>query len=139
MVDARGQSSLSRSGWGAPIVGLDIGTTKTCAVVAAPTPNGLDIIGVGEAPSTGLRKGVITDLDETVKSIEAATERAERMAGVHISHVYVGVTGEHVRSSNNRGVVAVSGDEREVVAADVRRVVDASKIVDVTSGRQIIH
>ncbi len=64
------------------LAGLDIGTTKTCAVVAATGPAGLEIIGVGEAPSTGLRKGVVTDLEETVKAIEAATERAERMAGV---------------------------------------------------------
>jgi cell division protein FtsA len=121
------------------IAGLDIGTTKTCAVVATSTAAGVEIIGVGEAPSSGLRKGVITDLDETVKSIEAATERAERMAGVHISHVYVGITGEHVRSSNNRGVVAVSGEDREVISGDVRRVVDASKIIEVAADRQIIH
>jgi len=121
------------------IVGLDIGTTKTCAVVAANGPEGLEIIGVGEAPSTGMRKGVVTDLEETVKAIEAATERAERMAGVHISHVYVGVTGEHVQSVNNRGVVAVSGDDREVIPPDVRRVVEASKIINIASDRQIIH
>lgn len=124
---------------GETITGLDIGTTKTCAVVAAAGPDGLEIIGVGEAPSTGLRRGVVTDLEETVKSIEAATERAERMAGVHISHVYVGVTGEHIQSTNSRGVVAVSGDEREVIAADVRRVLDASKIINLAADRQIIH
>jgi cell division protein FtsA len=124
---------------GETITGLDIGTTKTCAVVAANGPDGLEIIGIGEAPSTGMRKGVVTDLEETVRSIEAATEKAERMAGVHISHVYVGVTGEHVTSTNNRAVVAVSGDEREVIAADVRRVVDASKIINLSTDRQIIH
>jgi cell division protein FtsA len=121
------------------IVGLDIGTTKTCAVVATATPTGVDIIGVGEAPSTGLRKGVITDLEETVRSIEAATEKAERMAGVHISHVYVGVTGEHVQSTNNRGVVAISGEDHEVVRGDVRRVVEASKLIEIGADRQIIH
>lgn len=121
------------------IAGLDIGTTKTCAVVAASGPEGLEIIGVGEAPSTGMRKGVVTDLEETVKAIEAATERAERMAGVHISHVYVGVTGDHVQSMNNRGVVAVSGEDREVIGPDVRRVVEASKIINLSSDRQIIH
>jgi cell division protein FtsA len=120
-------------------VGLDIGTTKTCAVVATAGPSGLDIIGVGEAPSTGLRKGVITDLEETVRSIEAATEKAERMAGIHISHVYVGVTGEHIQSTNNRGVVAITGEEREVARGDVRRVVEASKLIDVGADRQIIH
>ncbi len=121
------------------IAGLDIGTTKTCAVVAHNGPDGLEIIGIGEAPSTGMRKGVVTDLEETVRSIEAATEKAERMAGVHISHVYVGITGDHVQSTNNRGVVAVSGAEREVIAADVRRVVDASKIINLAADRQIIH
>ena len=121
------------------IAGLDIGTTKTCAVIAASGPDGLEIIGIGEAPSTGMRKGVVTDLEETVRAIEAATEKAERMAGVHISHVYVGITGEHVTSTNNRAVVAVSGDEREVIAADVKRVVDASKIINLAADRQIIH
>ena len=121
------------------IAGLDIGTTKTCAVIAASGPDGLEIIGIGEAPSTGMRKGVVTDLEETVRAIEAATEKAERMAGVHVSHVYVGVTGEHIQSTNNRGVVAVSGDDREVIAADVRRVVDASKIINLAADRQIIH
>jgi cell division protein FtsA len=130
---------LSKSPWGATIVGLDIGTTKTCAVVANATPQGLDVIGVGEAPSTGLRKGIITDLEETIKSIEAATDKAERMAGVHISHVYVGVTGEHVQSTNNRGVVAISGDDHEVVQSDVKRCVEASKLINVGADRQIIH
>jgi cell division protein FtsA len=121
------------------VAGLDIGTTKTCAVVATVTSEGLDIIGVGEAPSTGLRRGVVTDLEETVRSIEAATERAERMAGVHISHVYVGVTGEHIKSTNNRGVVAISSEEREVAASDVRRCLEASKLITVATDRQIIH
>ena len=130
---------MSKSQWGTTIAGLDIGTTKTCAVVATAGPGGLEIIGVGEAPSTGLRKGVITDLEETVRSIEAATEKAERMAGVHVSHVYVGVTGEHVQSTNNRGVVAISGEDREVVRGDVKRVVDASKLINIGAERQIIH
>jgi cell division protein FtsA len=130
---------MSKASRGTTITGLDIGTTKTCAVVANSTPEGLEIIGIGEAPSSGLRKGVITDLEETVRAIEAATERAERMAGLHIAHVYVGVTGEHVQSTNNRGVVAISGDQREVARSDVRRVVDASKLIDVGAERQIIH
>jgi cell division protein FtsA len=124
---------------GETIAGLDIGTTKTCAVIASSGPDGLEIIGVGEAVSTGMRKGVVTDLEATVHAIEAATEKAERMAGVHISHVYVGVTGEHMQSTNNRGVVAVTGDDREVIGADVKRVVDASKIINVAADRQIVH
>lgn len=121
------------------VCGLDIGTTKTCAVVAVEGPNGLEILGVGEAPSLGMRKGVVVDLDETIKSIEAATERAERMAGVHIADVYVGITGDHIRSANNRAVVATTSDDREVTHADVRRVVDASKIINIPTDRQIIH
>ncbi|HEV3153420.1 MAG TPA: cell division protein FtsA [Candidatus Baltobacteraceae bacterium] len=121
------------------MAGLDIGTTKTCAVVAADGPNGLEIIGYGEAPSLGMRKGVVTDLDETIKSIEAATEKAERMSGVHIQDVFVAITGEHIRSTNNRAVVAVQSEDREVGIGDVRRVVDASKIINLPGDRQIIH
>lgn len=132
-------AALSKRPNGATVVGLDIGTTKTCAVVVNADSAGVEVLGVGEAPCAGLRRGVITDLEETVRSIEAATERAERMAGVHISHVYVGVTGEHVQSTNNRGVVAITGDEREVVRGDVRRVVEASKLISVGAERHIIH
>jgi cell division protein FtsA len=121
------------------VCGLDIGTTKTCAVVAVDGPNGLEILGVGEAPSLGMRKGVVVDLEETIKSIEAATERAERMAGVHISDVFVGITGDHIRSTNNRAVVATTSDDREVTNADVKRVIDASKIINLPADRQIIH
>ncbi len=121
------------------VCGLDIGTTKTCAVVAVEGPGGLEIVGVGEAPTLGMRKGVVVDLEETIKSIEAATERAERMAGAHVGEVFVGITGEHIRSTNNRAVVAVSGEDREVGAGDVRRVIDASKIINLPSDRQIIH
>ncbi len=121
------------------VCGLDIGTTKTCTVVAVNGPAGLEIVGVGEAPSLGMRKGVVVDLDETIKSIEAATEKAERMAGVHFNEVFVGITGDHIRSTNNRAVVAVSSDDREVSHGDVRRVIDASKIINLPSDRQIIH
>ncbi len=121
------------------VCGLDIGTTKTCTVVAVAGPSGLEIVGMGEAPSLGMRKGVVVDLDETIKSIEAATEKAERMAGIHFGEVFVGITGDHIRSTNNRAVVAVSGEDREVTTGDVRRVIDASKIINLPSDRQIIH
>jgi cell division protein FtsA len=121
------------------VCGLDIGTTKTCTVVAVDGPTGLEVVGIGEAPSLGMRKGVVVDLDETIKSIEAAIEKAERMAGIHFGEVFVGITGDHIRSTNNRAVVAVSGDDREVSAGDVRRVIDASKIINLPSDRQIIH
>ena len=121
------------------VCGLDIGTTKTCTVVAVEGSNGLEVVGIGEAPSLGMRKGVVVDLEETIKSIEAATEQAERMAGVHVEDVYVGITGDHIRSTNNRAVVATAGDDREVSTSDVRRVVDASKLINVPSDRQIVH
>ncbi|MHB8433204.1 MAG: cell division protein FtsA [Candidatus Tyrphobacter sp.] len=121
------------------VCGLDIGTTKTCAVVAVEGPSGLEVVGIGEAPSRGMRKGVVVDLDETIRSIEAATEQAERMAGMPVQDVYVGITGDHIRSTNNRAVVATANDTREVSESDVRRVVDASKLISVTSDRQIIH
>jgi cell division protein FtsA len=121
------------------VCGLDIGTTKTCAVVGVDGPNGLEIIGVGEAPSLGMRKGVVVDLEQTIKSIEAATEKAERMAGLHVADVFVGITGEHIRSTNNRAVVAVASEDREVSPTDVRRVIDASKIINLPTDRQIIH
>ena len=122
------------------VAALDIGTTKTAAIIAAIGKDGdVDIVGFGVAPSVGLRKGVVTDLEETVKSIELATESAERMAGIQIESAFVGVTGEHVRSQNSHGIVAVGGDEREVVASDVKRVVDASSIINLTPDRQIIH
>ncbi len=121
------------------VCGLDIGTTKTCTVVGVGGPNGLEIVGVGEAPSLGMRKGVVVDLEQTIKSIEAATEKAERMAGLHVGDVFVGITGDHIRSTNNRAVVAVSSDDREVSHTDVRRVIDASKIINLPTDRQIIH
>ncbi len=112
------------------VCGLDIGTTKTAAVIASVGREGpIDIIGFGVAPSSGLRKGVVTDLEETVKSIEAAMESAERMAGIHVSQAFVGVTGEHIKSLNSHGIVAVSGEDREVGPLDVKRVVDASTII----------
>lgn len=122
------------------IAGLDIGTTKTAAVIATIGREGdIDIVGFGVAPSVGLRKGVVTDLEETVRSIELATESAERMAGSHIEAAFVGVTGEHVRSQNSHGIVAVGGEDREVVPGDVKRVVDASSIINLAADRQIIH
>jgi cell division protein FtsA len=122
------------------VCGLDIGTTKTAAVIATLGRDGpIDIIGFGVAPSSGLRKGVVTDLEETVKSIEAAMEAAERMAGVHVSHAFVGVTGEHVKSLNSHGIVAVSGEDREVGPLDVKRVVDASTIITLPAERQLVH
>jgi cell division protein FtsA len=122
------------------VVGLDVGTTKICAVIAQPrSGGGLDIVGVGAAPSRGLRRGVVVNIDSTVEAIKHAVAEAEQMAGVEVSAVYAGVAGGHIRSLNSRGVVAVSGKEHEVSAADVDRAVEAARAINVPQDREIIH
>ena len=120
------------------IVGLDIGTTKMCCIVGEKTEGGIDIIGIGTAPSKGLRKGVVVNIESTVASIRKAVEEAELMAGCTISNVYVGIAGAHIRGFNSRGIVAVS-QNREVVEADIDRVIDAAKAVPMPLDREIIH
>ena len=123
-----------------PVVGLDVGTTKICAVIGRPKPGGgLDVIGVGSAPSRGLRRGVVVNIDSTVEAIKLAVADAEQMAGVDVSRVWAGVAGGHIRSLNSRGVVAISGREREVSAADVERAVEAARAINVPQDREIIH
>ena len=119
------------------IVGLDLGTTKICAVVGEVTPEGIDIVGVGTYPSVGLRGGVVVNIDQTVNSIRKAVEEAELMAGCEISAVYAGVAGTHVQSLNSHGVIAVKS--REVTQADIERVLDAAKTVALPFDRQILH
>ncbi len=122
--------------------GLDIGTTKTCCVVAEVDLDTLaiDIIGVGLTPSSGLRKGVVVDLDATTEAVRTAVEKAQRMAGsVTVRSVVVGITGEHISSLNSRGVIAITGPDREVQPSDVERVIDASKVIVLPPEREIIH
>jgi cell division protein FtsA len=121
------------------VVGLDVGTTKICAVIAAPRPNGLDVVGVGAAPSRGLRRGIVVNIDSTVEAIKQAVAEAEQMAGVEVGAVYAGVAGGHIRSVNSRGVVAISGKDREVTQADVDRAVDAARAINIPQDREIIH
>lgn len=123
-----------------PVVGLDVGTTKICAVIAEPRGDGgLEVIGVGTAPSRGLRRGVVVNIDSTVEAIKHAVAEAEQMAGVEVAGVYAGVAGGHIRSLNSRGVVAVSGKDREVSAADVERVIEAARAINLPQDREIIH
>ena len=93
------------------IVGLDIGTTKICAVVGEASENKVDIVGVGVHPSIGLRKGVVVNIESTVKSISKAIEEAEMMAGCEIKSVYIGVAGGHIKGINSHGIVAVKDKE----------------------------
>jgi cell division protein FtsA len=123
-----------------PVVGLDVGTTKICAVIAEPRGDGgLEVIGMGTAPSRGLRRGVVVNIDSTVEAIKQAVAEAEQMAGVEVAGVYAGVAGGHIKSLNSRGVVAVSGKDREVSAADVERVIEAARAINLPQDREIIH
>jgi len=119
------------------IVGLDIGTTKICAIVAERAENGADVVGIGTHPSRGLRKGVVVDIDATVDSIKHAVEEAELMADCEISSVYAGIAGGHIDGFNSHGIVAVK--DREVGSNDVRRVIDAAKAVAIPMDREVIH
>src|SRR5438094_3807508 len=121
-------------------VGLDIGTTKiSCIIAEKKGPNELNIVGVGNAPSEGLRRGVVVDLEKTVQSIQRAVDEAERMAGVTVRGVRAGIAGDHIRSINSRGVIAVSRKDNEIGAADVERVVEAAKAIAIPMDREIIH
>jgi cell division protein FtsA len=122
------------------VVGLDIGTHKVCAIVAEITDEGrLDVIGIGQTESKGLRKGVVINLDATIVSIKKVVEEAELMAGVEIDSAYVGVAGTHIRGFNSRGVVAVTGKNRIISRDDVARAVEAAKAVSIPLDRDILH
>ncbi len=124
------------------IAGLDIGTTKTCCVLAAAdlATGAAEIVGVGLAPSDGLRRGVVVDLDATTDAIRSAVDKAQRQAGnIQIRSVVVGVTGEHISSLNSRGVIAITSGDKEVTHSDVDRVVEASKVIVLPPEREIIH
>jgi cell division protein FtsA len=120
--------------------GLDIGTTKISCIIAEQTAGGeLRIVGIGNAPSEGLRRGAVVDLEKTVASIMRAVEEAERMSGTQAKGVHAGIAGDHIRSLNSRGVVAVSRKDNEIAAADVERVIEAAKAIAIPTDREIIH
>ncbi len=119
------------------VVGLDIGTTKIAAIVGEVTDEGIDIIGVGTHPSTGLKKGVVVNIDATVQSIQRAVEEAEHMAGVEITQVYAGIAGAHIKSLNSQGVWAVK--DKEVKESDIAAVLEQAKAINIPQDREIIH
>jgi cell division protein FtsA len=120
------------------VVGLDIGTSKVVAIVGAITPDGdLEIVGIGSSRSSGLKKGVVVNIESTVHSIQRAIEEAELMAGCQIHSVYAGIAGSHIRSLNSHGIVAIK--DREVFAQDIDRVIDAAQAVAIPADQKILH
>ena len=119
------------------VVGLDIGTTKICAIVGEVKEGGIDIVGIGTHPSKGLKKGVVINIEQTVNSIKKAIDEAELMAGCEINAVYAGIAGSHIRGFNSHGVVAIK--EKVVRDADVRRVIDAALAVAIPPDREVLH
>jgi len=122
------------------IVGLDIGTTKVCVIIGQFNDSGqLEITGVGTTPSRGLRRGVVINIETTVRSIAAAVESAEMMSGREVISVYTGIAGGHIEGINSRGVVAVTGRGREITREDVDRVIDAAKAIVIPMDREVLH
>ncbi len=120
------------------IVGLDIGTTKVAAIVAEYTPDDeMEIIGIGFAPSKGLKKGVVVNLESTVHSIQRAVEEAELMAGCEIKAVFAGIAGSHIKSFNSHGIVAIK--DKEVTQYDIDRVIDSARAVAIPADQKILH
>ncbi len=122
------------------LVGIDIGTSKIVTVIAKVQEEGIiNILGVSEGKSAGIKKGQIVDIDEAVSSINTSLEAAERMAGYSASHVIASIGGSHIESQNSRGVVAVSSPEGEISPNDLTRVIDAARAVSFPSSREILH
>lgn len=127
------------SGHSELIVSLDIGTSKVRVIIGEINNGTINIIGVGQAHSEGIKKGAIVDIDQTVHAIREAVDHAERMVGVSIHEVFVGITGNHIELHETHGVVAVSSDDREIREDDIQRVIQAAKVVAIPPDREIIE
>lgn len=122
------------------VVGLDVGTTKTCAVVGEPAEDGrVRMLGVGTAPSRGLRRGEIVDVEETVASISQAIDEAERTSDTEIHSVFAGITGDHVQTKNARGVAPIEADSNEITQADIDRAIESAQAMARSIDREILH
>lgn len=125
---------------GGIIAALDVGTTKVCSILASLTDNNrMQILGVGVAPSRGMSKGLVVNLDETRESIRESVRQAELVSGARMVSAYVGVTGKHVSSINNRGVVAISRGDRLVRSSDLERVLESARSVTIPGDRKVLH
>ncbi|MDO8583178.1 MAG: cell division protein FtsA [bacterium] len=121
------------------VVGIDIGTSKIVTIITRVDDDSVNVLGVSEVPSRGVKKGQIVDIKEAVDSINNSLDSAERMAGYSVSHVIASIGGSHIESQNSRGVVAVSAPAGEINQSDADRVIDAAKAVSLPSSREIIH
>ncbi len=122
------------------IVGIDVGTTKICVLVGELDRDGkLNIVGVGTCPSQGLRRGVVVNIEETVTSIAAALDRAERLSGKKITSAYVGIAGSHIDSENSKGFVAISPSHRDIVQNDISRAIEVARAIAMPANREVIH
>lgn len=120
------------------IAGLDIGSTKVTVVIGSPNEqNEIEVVGVGTAPNTGIKQGVVVNIEATAESISKAREEAELMSGVKVSEVWVGVSGSHIKSFDSKGMVAIKN--KEVSAQDIQRVIEAAKAVAVPTDRNVLH
>ncbi len=124
----------------AVLVGIDVGTSKVCALIGEVAGDGsLTIVGKGVVPASGLKKAVVVNIDQTVRSISGAVDQAERMSGYQIDRAFVGVGGQHMESQNSRGTVLVSGHHREVTGEDVERAMEVARAGTVPAGREVLH
>lgn len=122
------------------VTGVDVGTTKVCALIGQIDEDGdLRILGVGSNPSHGLRKGIVVDIERTVQSIQQAVNKAEQMAGVAVRDVYVGIAGAHIVGQNSRGMIEINNPLRGVSRLDIERVIEAAKDIAIPRDREIIH
>ena len=127
------------------ITGLDLGTTKVSVIITEVDENGeLSVVGIGNSPAQGMRRGVVVNIEKTVQAIQTVVEEAERMSGLEITSVYTGIAGDHIRSINSRGVIAVSRKgghiaQNEIKPEDVDRVIDAAKAVSMPLEREVLH
>lgn len=120
------------------LVSLDIGTTKIKVIIGEVLNDSLNIIGVGSAKSNGMKKGAVVDIDQTVHSIRNAVEQAERMVGMEINRVVVGINGSHIQLQPCHGVVAVQSEDKEIGDEDITRVIDGAQVVSMPPEREII-
>jgi len=124
------------------VVALDVGTTKICTLIAEvgpPPENLMRIVGVGNVPSKGIRKGVVVNVNEVTSAITESVQRAERTSGYEIASAYVGVAGAHINAINSRGVIAISRGERGIRPVDVERALESARAIDIPHNREILH